>query len=399
MASPSSPADDAPFSFLPLGAIIQTFLVPVSASSSTSTATPRTTPSPPPLLYNIVQSFPSQALYEAHNAPYFGETIGRVAGRINNATIGPHWLAGGTHKLDSKNEHGHTLHGGVKGWGKRVWDGPKPAGVVDLRKDWGVDDEIVDGGESVVFSLLSEDGDEGFPGTVRATVRYIGAIGKSTRPTDRSKGREVRLLGIEYEAELVNDDDNAYETCISMTNHSYFNLSDRPTIDGTVLSLASHTILPMDEASIPTGAPPTPHPLEIRANEPIELGVTKPDFDEHFIVTNPDGSVPDPSDVPIDTRSRPLTTIARASHPDTGIHLEVLTTEPSFQVYTGRYVDVPETTAEDGTKVPARGKRAGFCIEPSRYINAVNVPEFRDMVVLKQGEKYGARILYRAWSE
>lgn len=83
-----------------------------------------------------------------------------------------------------------------------------------------------------------------------------------------------------------------------------------------------------------------------------------------------------------------------AYHPETKLHLEVLSTEPSFQFYTGIYIDVP---AVDG--VEARGQLAGFCVEPGRYVNAVNTEEWKEQVVLKKGEKYGARIVYKGWSD
>lgn len=105
---------------------------------------------------------------------------------------------------------------------------------------------------------------------------------------------------------------------------------------------------------------------------------------------NPDS----PGSVPIDTRSSPLNKLVAAYHPDSKIHLEVYSTEPAFQFYTGKYVDVP---AVEGA--PARGARAGFCVEPSRWVNAVNVPEWKNQVVLKKGETFGARIVYKAWKE
>lgn len=97
---------------------------------------------------------------------------------------------------------------------------------------------------------------------------------------------------------------------------------------------------------------------------------------------------------PIDTRDLPLRKQLAAFHPESKIHLEVWSTEPAFQFYTGRLIDVP---AAGG--LPARGARTGFCLEPSRLVNAVNVPEWRDMTVLKKGETYGARIAYRAWKD
>lgn len=103
---------------------------------------------------------------------------------------------------------------------------------------------------------------------------------------------------------------------------------------------------------------------------------------------------PAPKAVPIDTRSEPLRRAVAAFHPDTAIHLEVLTTEPAFQFYTGKYIDVP---AVEGA--PARGVRSGFAVEPSRYVDAINNDEWKGQVILKKGQVYGSRIVYRAWSD
>lgn len=100
------------------------------------------------------------------------------------------------------------------------------------------------------------------------------------------------------------------------------------------------------------------------------------------------------SKIPLDTRSSPLTKLVTAFHPSTGIHFEVLSTEPAFQFYTGKYIDVP---AVEG--VEKRSARSGFCVEPSRYVNAINVDEWKGQVVLKKGETYGSRIVYRGWSD
>ncbi|UNI17510.1 Aldose 1-epimerase [Purpureocillium takamizusanense] len=346
-------SDDAPVQLLPLGAIIQSFKVNG---------------------VDIVQGFPTQEQYARHNTPYFGETIGRVANRIRGARIDD--LDGRPRALAANNGP-NCLHGGVVGWGKRVWDGPVPVGV---RRVPGV--EGVEGGETVVFSLRSDDGDEGFPGDVEATVTY-------TAGTQVVEGKTATVLGIEYEARLVG---GAEETVVNMTNHSYFNLSGTggegaATIDGTVVTLGARDHLPVDATSIPTGAP-VPYP-SVDTTAPFALGATEPRFDYCFALPGTD-----PAAVPIDTRARPLALNLAAHHPGTGIHLEVLSTEPSFQFYTGDFTDVP---AVDGA--PARGPRSAFCCEPGRFVNAVNVPEWRGMTVLKKGETYGARIVYRAWVE
>lgn len=96
----------------------------------------------------------------------------------------------------------------------------------------------------------------------------------------------------------------------------------------------------------------------------------------------------------LDTRSSKLNTLVTAYHPDTKIHLEVLSTEPAFQFYTGKYINVPKVQ-----NVEARGARSGFCVEPSRFVNAINVPEWKGQVLLKKGEVYGSRIVYRGWSD
>ncbi|POS77025.1 aldose 1-epimerase [Diaporthe helianthi] len=337
-------------SFLPLGAILQSLHVGG---------------------INIVQGFPSQEHYEAHNSPHFGATIGRVANRISGATINS--LNGGkSYKLQA-NDGPNSLHGGEKGWGKRVWDGPKPVGTRDeAAPGFG---KFKQGGEGVRFSLHSPDGDEGFPGTVDASVVYTA--GKD------DKG--ATLLGMEYEATLV---DGADETVINMTNHSYFNLSGGPSIEGTQVELATNQYLPLDDDGIPTTTKPTAYP-KFEGKKPFTLGASEPDVDDCFVLDDSTAS-----SVPLDTRSQPLTRLVAAHHPATGIHLEVYSTEPAFQFYTGKYIDVPALSG-----APARSARAGFCVEPSRYVNALNVAEWKDQTLLKKGETYGARIVYKAWKE
>jgi aldose 1-epimerase len=166
----------------------------------------------------------------------------------------------------------------------------------------------------------------------------------------------------------------------------YFNLSGAPTFTGTEVELATNLYLPVDDGGIPTGGP-VPYP-GIETNKVFTLTASEPDIDDHFIMNQQSSSIP------IDTRSEPLKKLVKAYHPETGIHLEVLSTEPSFQFYTGKYIDVP---AVDG--VPARGPRAAFCVEPHRYVNAANVEEWKSQVLLKKGKVYGSRIVYRGWSD
>lgn len=341
---------DAPISFIAHGASIQTFKVKG---------------------VNIVQSFDTPEQYKSHNSPFFGETVGRVANRLAGAELRS--LNGRTYALDANNGP-NSLHGGPVGWGKRDWEGPRPVG---LREIPGV--EGLRGGESVEFRLRSEDGDQGFPGAVEARIVY------TTGTQTDGEGREVLVLGMDYEAELVGGD-GVEETAVNMTNHSYFNLSGDMggTVAGTTVTLPTDKHLPVDDVAIPTGGPA---PFRFDTSKPFVLGPAEPDVDHCFTLAD------DPSSVPVDTRARPLRLNLSARHEGTGIHLEVLSTEPAFQFYTGGFIDVPAVGG-----LPARVKRGGFCCEPGRWVNAPNVEAWRGMTTLRKGDKYGARIVYRAWA-
>jgi aldose 1-epimerase len=168
--------------------------------------------------------------------------------------------------------------------------------------------------------------------------------------------------------------------------YSYFNISGKDTIEGTEATLMTDQHMIVDDTDIPTG--------EIKAFPGVEakkaftLGPVEPDIDHCFVINT------DASSVPLDTRSGEMRTLCAFSHPETKLHFEVLSTEPAFQFYTGKYIDIP---AVDGA--PARGARAGFCVEPSRYIDAGNNDDWKKMVLLKKGQTYGSKIIYRGWKE
>ncbi|KAF7191495.1 Bifunctional protein gal10 [Pseudocercospora fuligena] len=332
----SSQPSDA-FTFLPQGGIIQEFRVGGR---------------------NITLGFPSAASYKEKN-PFFGANIGRVANRISNAKINN--LNGKSYELAANNGP-NTLHGGANGWDKQEFEGPTPTNR--------------NGRDAVMFKYLSKDGEEGFPGTVEMRMWYTPTL-------ENDDGKEKTSLEIEYEAELVGNE--VAETVVSLTNHSYFNISDGPTIEGTKVVVSSNLHLPVDENAIPNGAI-EPYP-EFNANEEFVLGAEKPDPDHCFVVNL------DPSSIPLDTRSQPIKKLIELYHPSTKIHFEALSTEPAFQFYAGRFIDVP---AKDGQ--PARGPRSGLCIEASRYVNAINNDQWRQQVVLKKGQIWGSRTVYRAWT-
>lgn len=168
------------FTFLPQGAIIQELRIAGQ---------------------NIVQGFPTPEPYRTINSAYFGETIGRVANRIAGAKINS--LNGKTYGLVANNGP-NALHGGPKGWGKQTFQGPKPVNR--------------NGKEGVLFTYLSKDGEEGYPGTVEIRVWY-------TAEKVMDKGIEKTQLETEYEVELVGDE--VEETCVAVTNHRF-----AITIDG-----------------------------------------------------------------------------------------------------------------------------------------------------------------------
>lgn len=170
--------------------------------------------------------------------------------------------------------------------------------------------------------------------------------------------------------------------------HSYFNISNGPTIEGTRAILHTNSYQLVDDDSIPTGE--IGHYPGITAGHEFVLGAEDPDPDHCFIVD----AEQDPSSIPLDTRRQPLRKLCEFYHPDTRLHLEALSSEPAFQFYAGRYIDVPEL---DGK--PARGRRAGMCIEASRYINAANEDKWRSQVVVKRGDVWGSRTVYRAWKD
>ncbi|KAK0829867.1 hypothetical protein LTR73_004004 [Friedmanniomyces endolithicus] len=336
--SSAKKASDA-FKFLPQGALIQEFLLGTQ---------------------NIVLSFPSPASYKSPRNPFFGENIGRLANRVSGARINN--LNGKSYDLAANNGP-NSLHGGKEGWGKKDFEGP----------------ETVERGgrEAMLWKYLSKDGEEGYPGTVELRLWYFMGV-------EKDGGVEKTSLEIEYEVELVGDE--VGETVVGVTNHSYFNISDGPTLEGTVVNLATNLHQVTDAHDIPTGAiEPFPG---MPANEDFTLGAKEPDPDHCFILNS------DPATVKIDTRQEPMQRMISLYHPGSKIHFETLSTEPAFQFYTGRGIDVPEM---DG--MPARGPRSGMCIEASRYVNAVNEEKLRHMVVLKKGEKFGSRTIYRGWKD
>ncbi|GES65556.1 aldose 1-epimerase [Aspergillus terreus] len=300
---------------------------------------------------NIVLGFDKKDGYDTLN-PWFGATIGRVANRIRDGVVQS--LNGQSYQLET-NDRSNALHGGSRGWGRRDFEGPT------LLKRAGKD--------TLLYTYTSPHMDGGYPGTVEIRVFY-----------NVEDDHGVTVVNIEYEVELIGDE--CEETIVNVTNHSYFNLSGAPTIAGTSAKLFTQDYLPLDNTGIPHGQI-APHPQTV--TEPFTIGPDhQPAFDDVFIMDR------DVAAIPLDTRARPLRPLAEFDH--SGMHLQVLSTEPAFQFYTGGGIDVPAVGA-----TPARAPFAGFCVEPSRFVNAINEPDWRHMVILKKGGLYGSRVQYRVW--
>lgn len=174
----SSTSAGSSVKFLPQGALIQEFVVNG---------------------HNIVLGFPSAGPYTYLNAPFFGETIGRYANRIKDGLIKN--LNGREYQL-AQNDGKNSIHGGSIGWGKRIFSGPQL-----LNRN---------GKETVQFTYISPDQEEGYPGTVELRVWYS----TSEQVED---GRNKMVLDLEYEAELTGDECN--ETAINITNHRFVTTS------------------------------------------------------------------------------------------------------------------------------------------------------------------------------
>lgn len=168
----SSAHEQAAFTFLSLGAIIQEFRVGAK---------------------NIVLGFPTQEHYVNYNTPHFGATIGRVANRIKDGLIRD--LNGREYQL-ARNNGLNALHGGENGWGKRIFDGPIP---VERH-----------GRDALLFKYLCEDGEEGYPGTVELRVWY-------TASKEDDDGVAKTVLTVEYEVEFIGRE--CKETVVNITNH------------------------------------------------------------------------------------------------------------------------------------------------------------------------------------
>lgn len=263
---------------------------------------------------------------------YFGMTVGRYANRIGGARF---TLDGREYRLPANNGK-NCLHGGVRGFSKRLWE----------TAAW-------DGERSLTLRLLSPDGEEGFPGSLTAEVRY----------TLSPEG-----LTLEYGA--VSDAD----TVVNLTNHAYFNLAGRGDVLGHTVLIHAGRYTPVDAGLIPTGeiAPVEGTPFDRRRERPIGEGMPQGGYD-HNLCLDGEGERP----------------AARLADPDSGRALEISTTLPGVQFYTGNFLN----GAPGKGGVPME-KHGGVCLETQFWPDSPNRPNFPDCT-LRAGRTYFSRTAWR----
>jgi aldose 1-epimerase len=298
---------------------------------------------------DIVLGYDSLDGYE-QDTSFFGATIGRYGNRI----------AGGQFTLDGtvfrvpKNDGPNSLHGGSRGFNKRIWTG------VDRSR---ADAQVLE------LTYTSQDGEEGYPGTLKVQVTY-------TLPA------EANELRIDYSATTDKD------TVVNLTNHSYFNLSgvaSQEILEHQLL-LRALEFTPVDSTLIPTG--------DLRAvccgpfdfTKAIAIGARINQGDEQLKF----GKGYDHNWVLERTDKGGLQVAAEVFEPTSGRVLEVLTTEPGIQFYSGNFLD--GTVRGKGGQL--YGHRTGFCLETQHFPDSPNHPNFPS-TVLKPGQVYRSTTLFR----
>src|SRR5688572_839244 len=299
-------------------------------------------------LDDVVLGYDSLDGYLRNNSPYFGAIIGRYANRIAR---GRFVLDGKEYALATNNRPNH-LHGGVRGFDKVVWEG----------KEFKRPDEA-----GVVFTYTSRDGEEGYPGTLTARVTYT--------LNDRNE------FAVDYHATADKP------THVNLTHHSYFNLAGDGVCDilDHELMINADRFTPIDTTSIPTGvlAPVEGTAFDFRTATKIGARIEGNEeqlrngrgYDHNFVLKRDAGAG--------------LVLAARAVEPKSGRVLEVFTTEPGIQFYSGNFLD----GSIRGKSGHVYSQRCGFCLESQHYPDSPNRKEFPS-TILRPGEQYESRTVF-----
>lgn len=278
--------------------------------------------------------------------PYFGSLIGRFGNRIARASFA---LEGVTYKLAANNGP-NALHGGLKAFDKVVWQAATTHSA---------------SGPALELNYLSKDGEEGYPGNLKVQAVYSltpdhGLCLDFTATTDKT-------------------------TIVNLTQHTYFNLAGKGDILGHLAQIEADRFTPVDTALIPTGElrPVAGTPLDFRQPTVIGARIQQDDeqlkrgngYDHNYVLNHPTGR---------------LDVIARVSEPLSGRVLEVLSTEPGVQFYSGNFLN--GTIKGKGGQI--YHQRTGFCLEAQHFPDSPHHPEF-PTTTLKPGEVYRNTIMFR----
>ena len=272
---------------------------------------------------------------------WFGCAIGRYANRIKNAEFS---IDGKKYSL-TKNRGTDQLHGGLNGFDKKTWQfissGETPQDFLELK-------------------YISKDGEEGFPGNLEVVIRF--------------ELNDENELSYMYTAACDE------QTPVNLTHHSYFNLNNgMDTIHDHEIKIYSSNVLEQDENLTPTGNidPVADTVFDFRDFQRIGDGLAKiPEYDKSFIIDNK-------------VYNSTLSLVAEARLMQTKTHLQIYSTDPLVQFYSGKWTPVLK-----GKNDIMYGPFSGFCLETHNYLNAVNIPHFPD-TILRPGEIYYQKTVYQ----
>jgi aldose 1-epimerase len=297
-------------------------------------------------LENIVLGFDSLEDY-LKGVPYYGATVGRYANRIAKARF---TLDGKAYQL-AANDGPNTLHGGKRGFDKRIWS----AAVLPSAQ-----------GNGVRFTYVSADGEEGYPGKLTAHALY--------RLDDQDN------LEIQYSATTT------AATPVNLANHAYFNLTGNPStpILDHVLTINADRFTPVDATLIPTGElrSVAGTPFDFRTPRTVGERIEAQDeqlqrghgYDHNWVLNKPTAG---------------MTLAAVVTEPKSGRSLEVRTTQPGVQFYTGNFMN-GKPLEEGGSVYP---RRAGLCLETQHFPDSPNQPTFPG-TILHPGETFLQKTLF-----
>jgi aldose 1-epimerase len=297
---------------------------------------------------DIVQGFDTLDEY-VKSSPYFGATIGRVVNRIKNAKF---QFEGKNYTLAANDPPNH-LHGGKKGWDKVVWN---------------ADTQLSGAGPQIIFTYTSPDGEEGYPGKVEAKVVYT-----------LTNENELKV-------EMSATTDKA--TLINMAHHTYWNLAGHAsgTITDHELTLMADKytpapgLVPTGEVKDVQGTPFDFTQAKLIGKDLEAAGGNPVGFDHNWVVNGD---------------AHTLRPVARLKHPGTGRVMELFADQPGVQFYSGNFLD-GKLKGKGGS---AYRQHSGLCLETQKFPNSINVPAWRDEVILSPGKTYSHTMVHKFTAE